>query len=101
MCLYKKKKKSIELENVIGCVFVGDSFLFQGSIMSGGFMSRAHGGDGGISVSWSCNTVCTFVNVHENTVDDTSVVVNRSADRSTLTYYRAQEQTPVQTGHTS
>lgn len=63
------------------------------------FASRVHGGGGG----WAnyCNAVCTFVNVHDNTVDDTSVVVDCSADRSTLTYYRAQEQTPVQTGHTS
>lgn len=42
-------------------------------------------------------TVCTFVNVHEDIVDVTSVVVNCPADRSTLTYCRAQEQTHTMT----
>lgn len=36
---------------------------------------------GQTSVSWSCITVCTFVNVHENTVDDASVVVVRFCRR--------------------
>lgn len=55
----------------------------QGRGLHPGLVGRVGGGID-FTVSWSCNTVCTFVNVHENTVDDTSVVVARSADESTL-----------------
>lgn len=63
MCLYKNRgKKSIELENVVGCILLVIPSYFKAPSSPGGFASRAHrGGVGGWSRFLCPEAVILFV----------------------------------------
>lgn len=98
-CLYKiyKKRKSMKLENVIGCILW---LIPASSVPAESFASRAW-------ISFPLCPQAVILCVHlwmcmKNTVDDRSVVVKRSADKKALwsTCWDEGAGAAVQAGHT-